>query len=79
MKRKFKINYPTDHSDPLLAGTRYKPPEDHMVVMSGDGVFFLICGVNDYYPYVKTLSKELPKYDVVWNDKESELPTLLYE
>jgi hypothetical protein len=61
MKRKFKIDYPTDHSDPLLAGTKYKPPQDHMVVMSGDGVFFLICGVNDYYPYVKTLSKELSK------------------
>lgn len=72
MKRKFKIYYLSDHADPLLAGTKYKPPEDHMVVMSGDGVFFLICGVNDYYPNIKRLSQVLPKWDVVWNDVQQE-------
>lgn len=61
MRHKFKIYYPNNHADPLLTGTKYKPPKDCMVVINTDGMFFLICGVNHYYPNIKRLSQVLPK------------------
>jgi len=57
MKKKFKIMHPN--------GKPYLPPHKKMVVMNGQGVFFLYSG-EEYYPYIQELSKVLPKYDVVW-------------
>lgn len=48
------------------------PPKDCMVVINTDGMFFLICKVNNYYPNIKRLSQVLPKWDVVWNDVQQE-------
>lgn len=64
-KVKFKIMHPDDHPDANMRGKPYHPPQKHMVVMNGGGVFFLV-GVEDYYPSVTKLSKVLFKYDVVW-------------
>lgn len=64
---KFKIMYPSDHPDPDKAGTKYKPPKNCMVVMSGSGTFFLYDG-EPYFPSIRKLSKVLPKYDVVWEE-----------
>ena len=66
MRQKFRILYPKDHPEEDKRGTRYKPPEIHMVVMNGGGCFFLV-GMEAYYPSVQKLSDVLPKYDVVWN------------
>ena len=64
-RQKFSIYYPKDYVDSKLAGTKYKPPSNKMVVMSNDGIFFLYTG-GEYYPYIQKLSDVLPKYDVVW-------------
>lgn len=67
MRKKFSIYYPKDHEDPNLAGTKYKPKTNKMVVMNNDGVFFLYTNER-YYPYLEKLSDVLPKYDVIWKD-----------
>ena len=67
MRKKFKILYPHDHYDPNKRGQKYKPPEDEMLVMNSDGVFFLYSN-ETYYPSIRKLSDVLEKYDVVWND-----------
>lgn len=67
MRKKFKILYPSDHSDQSKRGQPYKPPSKSMVVMNGDGVFFLFNG-QQYYPSIQKLSDVLPKYDVIWKD-----------
>ncbi len=69
MKNKFKIMYPQDHYEIEKRGTPYRPPQKCMVVMSGDGVFFL-CNWADYYPSIRKLSESLRKYDVVWKVAE---------
>lgn len=65
MRKKFSIHYPQDHPDPLLRGTKYKPPKNHMIVMTTGGVFLTI-EENEYYMLTEPLHKLLPKYDVVW-------------
>lgn len=66
MKKKFKIMYPDDTFYPEeKRGKPYKPEAKHMVVMNGQGVFFLYSG-EEYYPSIRKLSDVLPKYDVVW-------------
>lgn len=65
MKNKFKIMYPNDYHDVSKRGKPYLPPEKHMVVMNGGGVFFLFCG-EWYCPSIRKLSEVLPKYDVIW-------------
>lgn len=57
--------YPTDHPDESLAGQPYKAKGKDMVVMNGQGIFFLYSG-EQYYPSIQKLSNVLPKYDVVW-------------
>ena len=68
MRKKFKVYYPKDHPDPEKAGQRYFPPEQGMVTMNSEGIFFVYYG-HDYYPTTKKLSLILPKYDVVWDEK----------
>lgn len=63
MKNKFKI---IDGS----SGEKLKLGEGQMVVMNGDGIFFLIGGLNDYYMGMRKLSDVCPKYDVVWKGEE---------
>jgi hypothetical protein len=65
MRHKFKILYPQDHPDEAKRGKRYKPPKDHLVVMNGGGVFFLVDRC-DFYTTITKLSDTLPKYDVEW-------------
>tara|TARA_B110000014_G_C20075446_1_gene561321 strand:- start:1232 stop:1441 length:210 start_codon:yes stop_codon:yes gene_type:complete len=67
-RRKFKILYPEDHHDLEKRGKPYKPNKDEVVVMNGSGVFFLYNGM-EYYPFIRKLSQDLPKYDVVWKEK----------
>lgn len=70
MRKKFKIMYPSDHHETEKRGKPYHPPKKCMVVMSGNGVFFLYIG-EEYYPDIVKLSTVLPKYDVIWK-KEGE-------
>ena len=67
MKKKFKIMYPQDYTDPEKRGMVYKPPPKCMVVMNSSGIFFLYDG-GPYYPSIDELSHYLPKYDVVWEN-----------
>ena len=64
MKQRFKIMYPEDYFDPTKAGKPYLPPEHHMVVMNGGGVFFLYC--DSIWGGIQRLSDVLFKYDVIW-------------
>jgi hypothetical protein len=66
MRTKFKIMYPSDHHEIDKRGKPYKPPNNSMVVMNSQGIFFLYVGA-EYYPYIKNLSDVLPTYDVVWD------------
>jgi len=59
MKQKFKI---IDAS----TGQKYKLKEGEMLVMNGDGIFFLVSGIKDYYTGIRKLSDVCPKYDVIW-------------
>ena len=68
MKKKFKIMYPKDYWDTLLAGKPYKPSQGEMIVMGVNGVFYLVRGVKDYSTDIVKLSSVLYKYDVVWKD-----------
>jgi len=65
MRKKFKIMYPCDHVEKKKQGKPYLPPSDHMVVMNGGGVFFLLC-MEPYCQSARKLSDVLYKYDVVW-------------
>jgi len=59
MKKEFKI---IDAS----TGEKLQLSEGQMVVMSNQGMFFLVGGLNDYYMGMQKLSDVCPKYDVVW-------------
>ncbi len=59
MRHKFKIMLPN--------GEQYKPSEGKFVVMSGQGVFFLVDKSN-YYDYVTKLSNVIGNYDVIWKE-----------
>lgn len=65
MRKKFKIMYPEDHPDKELAGKPFKAKGKDMVVVNGQGIFFMFNG-ETYYPSIRPLSHVLPKYDVVW-------------
>lgn len=64
-KPKFKIMYGLDHHEREKAGKPYLPPKDHMVVMNGQGIFFLFSN-EDYCQHITKLSNVIYKYDVVW-------------
>lgn len=66
MRKKFKIFYPKDHTNNLLAGKEYKLDKKSMIVMNGNGVFFVV-RMNDYYPYIRRLSDVIGNYSVMWN------------
>lgn len=65
MRKKFNVYYPVDYWDEEIAGTKYKPPANNMVVMNSSGIFFLFSGER-YYPSIRKLSDVLPKYDIKW-------------
>ena len=67
MRKKFKIMYPDDYHDESLRGTQYKAKGKDMVVMNGNGIFFVFNG-EKYYPSIRRLSNVLKKYDVIWCD-----------
>ncbi len=67
MRKKFKIFYSKDNPDINLAGQRYKPKENEMLVMNSGGVFF-VYNNQPYYPFIRKLSDKIGNYDVVWND-----------
>ncbi len=63
MKKKFKIiNAST--------GEKLKLKEGEMIVMNGQGIFFLVGNFMDYDTYVRKLSDVCPKYEVVWKGEE---------
>lgn len=61
MKKKFKI---IDAS----TGEKLKLSEGQMIVMTDQGVFFLVGGLNDYYMGMQKLADVCPKYDVEWKE-----------
>lgn len=65
MRKKFKIMYSNDHHEIDKRGKPYKPPANSMVVMNGQGIFFLYIG-EEYYPCITPLHDILPTYDVIW-------------
>jgi hypothetical protein len=67
MRKKFKIMYPSDYVDAEKRGKPYLAKGKDMVVMNGQGIFFLFNG-ETYYPSIRKLSDVLHKYDVVWLD-----------
>jgi hypothetical protein len=64
MKKKFKI---IDASTGIAGGKPFKLSEGQMIVMNGDGVFFLVGGIGDYYMGIQRLSDVCPVYEVIWN------------
>ena len=67
MRKKFTIFYDIHHHDIKKAGTKFKPGEKSMVVMNGQGVFFLFNGEH-YYPSIRLLSDVIGNYDVEWKE-----------
>ena len=63
MKKKFKI---IDAS----TGEKYKLKEGEMIVMNGQGIFFMVGNFMDYDTYVRKLSNVCPRFDVVWVGEE---------
>lgn len=61
MKKKFKIY--------KESGELFKPKDKAMVVMSSQGIFFLV-DMSDYYISVRKLSEKIGNYNVVWNDED---------
>lgn len=59
MQHKFKVV--------LTDGSVYKPPLGKFVVMSSQGVFFLV-DMSYFYIHVTKLSDEIGAYTVVWSD-----------
>lgn len=67
MRKKFKILYPSDHPEVDKRGTTFKTKGKDMLVMNNEGIFFIFNGEN-YYPSIRKLTSDLPKYDVVWKE-----------
>lgn len=65
MRKKFKILYPMDHPDESKRGTAFKTKGKDMLVMNNEGIFFIFNG-ETYYPSIRKLTYDLPKYDVEW-------------
>ncbi len=63
MKKKFKI---IDSS----SGEKLKLGEGQMVVMNGQGIFFIVGNFMYYDTYVRKLSDVCPRFDVVWKGEE---------
>lgn len=63
MRTKFKIMYPKDH--PEKPGQPFLTTGKDMVVMNGQGIFFVYNG-EQYYPSIRPLYHVLAKYDVIW-------------
>lgn len=61
MKKKFKI---IDAS----TGEKYKLKEGEMVVMNGQGLFFVVGNIMGYDTYIRFLSDVCPKFDVEWRE-----------
>ncbi len=67
MRKKFKIYYCKNNPNEELAGKRYNPKGKDMLVMNGQGIFFVYNG-ETYYPSIAKLSDKIGNYDVVWSD-----------
>ena len=67
MRKKFDIFYDTRNPDIKKAGTKFKPGERDMVVMNGQGVFFLV-NAEEYYPSIRLLSDVIGRYKVEWKE-----------
>ena len=65
MRKKFKIFYSANNTDPEKAGKRYKPSGKDMVVMNSGGVFFVFNG-EPYYQSILPLVIKIGNYDVEW-------------
>lgn len=39
-----------------------------MIVMNGQGIFFIVGNLLDWETYVEKLSSRVKKYDVVWKE-----------
>ena len=65
MRKKFKIFYSKDNPDKEKAGKEYKPEALEMVMMSGQGLFFVYNDAS-YYPSIVSLSGRIGNYDVEW-------------
>lgn len=63
MKKKFKI---IDASSGEKIKLKETDQGHEMVVMNGQGIFFIVGNFMDYGTYVRKLSDVCPKYDVVW-------------
>lgn len=62
MRKKFKV---LDAS----TGEKVKLDKSQMIVMNGEGVVFIVNGINDYYTSITKLSNVIPKYDVIWTSE----------
>lgn len=54
-----------DHPDESKRGTVFKTKGKDMLVMNNEGIFFIFNG-ETYYPSIRKLTCDLPKYDVEW-------------
>lgn len=63
MKNKFKII-------DAHTGEKIKLGEGQMVVMNGQGIFFIVGNFMDYDTYVRKLSDVCPKYSVEWKGED---------
>lgn len=67
MRKKFTILYPSDHPEVEKRGTPFKTKGKDMLVMNNGGIFFIFNG-ETYYPSIRKLTHDLPKYEVKWGD-----------
>ncbi|MNV64512.1 hypothetical protein D3C71_1571590 [compost metagenome] len=63
MKKKFKII-------DACSGEKLKLGEGQMIVMNGQGIFFIVGNFMDYDTYVRKLSDVCPMFDVQWKGEE---------
>lgn len=59
MKKKFNII-------PESTGKKYKLNKGELIVMSPDGIFFMLKGLGDWGLYINKLSDVIGNYDVIW-------------
>lgn len=52
------------------SGEKIKLREGQMVVMNGQGIFFVVGNIMGYDTYIKSLSDVCPRFDVEWKGEE---------
>lgn len=65
MKKKFVISYCKNNPLPELAGKVYRPPNNGMLVMNAQGIFFLYIS-DGYSSDISKLSDVIGNYNVRW-------------